>query len=91
MPETRVLAILWPRVSPSLHTLYLARRLDVSVGAVEWLPRNRAELWPMREVRLLDVAGALVRSALVSLDEHGRPLVAVIPHSRRAPASIART
>lgn len=85
MPDARILALIWPRVGESARLLYTSRLLDVTIGPVELLPRNRRELWPMREVKLTSADGSLSRSALVSLDEHGHPLVQVIPAAPATP------
>jgi hypothetical protein len=79
LPESRIISLIWPRVGGFLHSLYLSRSLDVSVGPVELLPRNRVELWPMREVKLSSVDGKIARSAMFSLDEQGKPLVYLLP------------
>jgi len=84
MPPARVLALLWGACGWA-EKLYRASRLTVDVQPVTVVPRNGVESWPVREVRMTS-AGGSVRSALVSLDENGRPLVRIMPPGQAKPA-----
>ena len=84
MAPARVLALLWAGPGRWARPLYESGRLTAEVLPVSIVPRNGVEGWPVREVRMTS-AGGSVRSALVSLDESGRPLVRVMPPGRATP------
>lgn len=84
MADSRVLAMLWAGPGSWARGLYESGRLTCEVMPVAIVPRNGREGWPVREVRMTSTGGT-VRSALVSLDENGRPLVRVMPPGRATP------
>lgn len=84
MAPARVLSLLWAGAGRWARPLYESGRLTADVLPVSIVPRNGVEGWPVREVRMTSASG-VIRSALVSLDEHGKPLVRVMPPGQATP------
>lgn len=85
MTHAAVLAVMWPHVGRWLRDMYRAGTLNVTIGAVEMVPRNQVEGWPVREVVMTSTDGRVNRSALVSLEADGRDLVRLMPPGRATP------
>lgn len=85
MTHAAVLAAMWPHVGKWLRDMHRAGTLTVTVGAVEMVPRNGVEGWPVREVVMASTDGRVRRSALVSLEADGRDLVRLMPPGRATP------